>query len=158
MYVYLCYLNPCILLSSSHPFPSPPSWFRFSAPMSWWEQFILHEVRIVIRDRNDNTPRFQQPRYYVSVNEVRPDHLCTSSFTFLCLCQFSFNLNVHGMQMYEVSNCVWQCNVTNEPVSNYKIVLLKFYFIFWKEINALFSNDALLCLIILLYINMIIYN
>uniref|UniRef100_A0A672K2L1 Protocadherin-15-like n=1 Tax=Sinocyclocheilus grahami TaxID=75366 RepID=A0A672K2L1_SINGR len=26
---------------------------------------ILHEVRIVVRDRNDNPPRFQQPRYYV---------------------------------------------------------------------------------------------
>uniref|UniRef100_A0A8C1LAW9 Protocadherin-15 n=1 Tax=Cyprinus carpio TaxID=7962 RepID=A0A8C1LAW9_CYPCA len=33
---------------------------------------ILHEVRIVVRDRNDNTPRFQQPRYYVSVNELTP--------------------------------------------------------------------------------------
>lgn len=32
---------------------------------------ILHEVRIVVRDRNDNTPRFQQPRYYVAVNEVK---------------------------------------------------------------------------------------
>lgn len=32
---------------------------------------ILHEVRIVVRDKNDNTPRFQQPRYYVAVNEVR---------------------------------------------------------------------------------------
>lgn len=32
---------------------------------------ILHEVRIVVRDRNDNAPRFQQPRYYVAVNEVR---------------------------------------------------------------------------------------
>lgn len=32
---------------------------------------IFHEVRIVVRDRNDNTPRFQQPRYYVAVNEVR---------------------------------------------------------------------------------------
>lgn len=31
---------------------------------------ILHEVRIVVRDKNDNTPRFQQPRYYVAVNEV----------------------------------------------------------------------------------------
>uniref|UniRef100_A0AAR2LYP5 Protocadherin-15 n=1 Tax=Pygocentrus nattereri TaxID=42514 RepID=A0AAR2LYP5_PYGNA len=30
---------------------------------------ILHEVRIVVRDRNDNTPRFQQPRYYVAINE-----------------------------------------------------------------------------------------
>ncbi|XP_048026149.1 protocadherin-15-like isoform X4 [Megalobrama amblycephala] len=33
---------------------------------------ILHEVRIVIRDRNDNTPRFQQPRYYVAINELTP--------------------------------------------------------------------------------------
>ncbi|XP_043110528.1 protocadherin-15a isoform X6 [Puntigrus tetrazona] len=33
---------------------------------------ILHEVRIVVRDKNDNTPRFQQPRYYVSVNELTP--------------------------------------------------------------------------------------
>lgn len=32
---------------------------------------ILHEVRIVVRDKNDNTPSFQQPRYYVAVNEVR---------------------------------------------------------------------------------------
>lgn len=32
---------------------------------------ILHEVRIVVRDINDNSPRFQQPRYYVAVNEVR---------------------------------------------------------------------------------------
>lgn len=32
---------------------------------------ILHEVRIVVRDRNDNTPHFQQPRYYVSISEVR---------------------------------------------------------------------------------------
>lgn len=32
---------------------------------------ILHEVRIVVRDRNDNVPQFQQPRYYVAVNEVR---------------------------------------------------------------------------------------
>eukprot|EP00064_Thunnus_orientalis_P000719 superscaffoldBa00000039_g720 len=31
---------------------------------------ILHEVRIVVRDRNDNTPSFQQPRYYVAVNEA----------------------------------------------------------------------------------------
>ncbi|KAK7148219.1 hypothetical protein R3I93_012518 [Phoxinus phoxinus] len=33
---------------------------------------ILHEVRIVVRDKNDNTPRFQQLRYYVSVNELTP--------------------------------------------------------------------------------------
>ncbi|KAG2463237.1 PCD15 protein, partial [Polypterus senegalus] len=33
---------------------------------------IFHEVRIVVRDRNDNTPRFQQQRYYVAVNELTP--------------------------------------------------------------------------------------
>uniref|UniRef100_A0A3P9JH56 Protocadherin-15 n=1 Tax=Oryzias latipes TaxID=8090 RepID=A0A3P9JH56_ORYLA len=33
---------------------------------------ILHEVRIVVRDRNDNPPHFQQPRYYVSVSELTP--------------------------------------------------------------------------------------
>ncbi|XP_029383086.1 protocadherin-15-like [Echeneis naucrates] len=33
---------------------------------------ILHEVRIVVRDRNDNEPRFQQPRYYVAVSELTP--------------------------------------------------------------------------------------
>lgn len=32
---------------------------------------INHEVRIVVRDRNDNSPQFQQQRYYVAVNEVR---------------------------------------------------------------------------------------
>ncbi|CAB1312652.1 unnamed protein product, partial [Coregonus sp. 'balchen'] len=33
---------------------------------------ILHEVRIVIRDKNDNTPRFQQQHYYVAINELTP--------------------------------------------------------------------------------------
>ncbi|XP_061692666.1 protocadherin-15-like [Syngnathoides biaculeatus] len=33
---------------------------------------ILHEVRIVVRDRNDNTPRFQHPRYYVAISELTP--------------------------------------------------------------------------------------
>uniref|UniRef100_A0A8C7YXA6 Protocadherin-15 n=1 Tax=Oryzias sinensis TaxID=183150 RepID=A0A8C7YXA6_9TELE len=33
---------------------------------------ILHEVRIVVRDRNDNPPHFQQPRYYVSISELTP--------------------------------------------------------------------------------------
>ncbi|KAF5888843.1 protocadherin-15 isoform X2, partial [Clarias magur] len=33
---------------------------------------IRHEVRIVVRDRNDNAPRFQQPRYYVAINELTP--------------------------------------------------------------------------------------
>ncbi|KAL8187056.1 UNVERIFIED_CONTAM: Protocadherin-15 [Gekko kuhli] len=30
---------------------------------------IYHEVRIVVRDRNDNSPQFQQQQYYVAVNE-----------------------------------------------------------------------------------------
>ncbi|XP_046690007.1 protocadherin-15a isoform X2 [Silurus meridionalis] len=33
---------------------------------------ILHEVRILVRDRNDNVPQFQQPRYYIAVNELTP--------------------------------------------------------------------------------------
>ncbi|XP_037829568.1 protocadherin-15 isoform X3 [Kryptolebias marmoratus] len=33
---------------------------------------ILHEVRIVVRDKNDNPPKFQQPRYYVAINELTP--------------------------------------------------------------------------------------
>nr|XP_054605170.1 protocadherin-15 isoform X3 [Nothobranchius furzeri] len=33
---------------------------------------ILHEVRIVVRDKNDNRPHFQQPRYYVAINELTP--------------------------------------------------------------------------------------
>ncbi|XP_068611043.1 protocadherin-15-like [Brachionichthys hirsutus] len=33
---------------------------------------ILHEVRIVVRDRNDNSPHFQQPRYYVAISELTP--------------------------------------------------------------------------------------
>ncbi|MGH0175551.1 UNVERIFIED_CONTAM: hypothetical protein FKN15_070795 [Acipenser sinensis] len=33
---------------------------------------IFHEVRIVVRDRNDNPPTFQQPRYYVAINELTP--------------------------------------------------------------------------------------
>lgn len=43
---------------------------------------ILHEVRIVVRDRNDNAPHFQQPRYYVAISEVNtrkyvpPRHIC----------------------------------------------------------------------------------
>uniref|UniRef100_W5K3T8 Protocadherin-15 n=1 Tax=Astyanax mexicanus TaxID=7994 RepID=W5K3T8_ASTMX len=40
---------------------------------------ILHEVRIVVRDRNDNSPQFQQPRYYVAVNELTP--IGTTIFT-----------------------------------------------------------------------------
>ncbi|XP_039403207.1 protocadherin-15 isoform X1 [Mauremys reevesii] len=33
---------------------------------------IYHEVRIVVRDRNDNSPHFQKQRYYVAVNELTP--------------------------------------------------------------------------------------
>ncbi|XP_074400660.1 protocadherin-15 isoform X4 [Zonotrichia albicollis] len=33
---------------------------------------INHEVRIVVRDRNDNSPQFQQEHYYVAVNELTP--------------------------------------------------------------------------------------
>ncbi|XP_051925278.1 protocadherin-15-like isoform X2 [Hippocampus zosterae] len=33
---------------------------------------ILHEVRIVVRDRNDNAPRFQRHGYYVAVSELTP--------------------------------------------------------------------------------------
>ncbi|KAK9400649.1 protocadherin-15 [Crotalus adamanteus] len=33
---------------------------------------INHEVRIVVRDRNDNSPKFQQEQYYVTVNELTP--------------------------------------------------------------------------------------
>ncbi|XP_066474848.1 protocadherin-15 isoform X2 [Tiliqua scincoides] len=33
---------------------------------------INHEVRIVVRDRNDNSPQFQHQQYYVAVNELTP--------------------------------------------------------------------------------------
>ncbi|KAM4896615.1 protocadherin-15 isoform 2-T2 [Sylvia borin] len=33
---------------------------------------INHEVRIVVRDRNDNSPQFQQQHYHVAVNELTP--------------------------------------------------------------------------------------
>ncbi|XP_069467342.1 protocadherin-15 isoform X2 [Ambystoma mexicanum] len=33
---------------------------------------IFHEVRIVVRDRNDNSPRFQRVNYYVAINELTP--------------------------------------------------------------------------------------
>ncbi|NWI16228.1 PCD15 protein, partial [Crypturellus soui] len=33
---------------------------------------INHEVRIVVRDRNDNSPRFQRQQYHVAVNELTP--------------------------------------------------------------------------------------
>ncbi len=43
---------------------------------------ILHEVRIVVRDRNDNAPRFQQPRYYVAVSEVKHTQTHTQQWKF----------------------------------------------------------------------------
>uniref|UniRef100_A0AAV2LAT0 Cadherin domain-containing protein n=1 Tax=Knipowitschia caucasica TaxID=637954 RepID=A0AAV2LAT0_KNICA len=33
---------------------------------------ILHEVRIVVRDKNDNAPVFQKPRYYKAISELTP--------------------------------------------------------------------------------------
>lgn len=53
---------------------------------------INHEVRIVVRDRNDNSPQFQQQRYYVAVNEVRIDSFFLPSllsfFPFFMYCLF----------------------------------------------------------------------
>lgn len=57
---------------------------------------IFHEVRIVVRDRNDNTPRFQQPRYYVAVNEVR------------CICCFPCSACVHRDTVLN-SNRTYHC-------------------------------------------------
>ncbi|KAF6110588.1 protocadherin related 15 [Phyllostomus discolor] len=33
---------------------------------------IFHEVRIVVRDRNDNSPEFKHESYYATVNELTP--------------------------------------------------------------------------------------
>lgn len=57
---------------------------------------INHEVRIVVRDRNDNSPRFQQQRYYVAVNEVR------TVFPFFSLSCVVSLLNV-GFQFFHSS-------------------------------------------------------
>ncbi|XP_035387701.1 protocadherin-15a isoform X3 [Electrophorus electricus] len=40
---------------------------------------IVHEVRILVRDKNDNSPQFQQSSYYVAVNELSP--IGTTIFT-----------------------------------------------------------------------------
>lgn len=51
---------------------------------------INHEVRIVVRDRNDNSPQFQQQRYYVAVNEVRIDSFSSfflSYFLYIVCCE-----------------------------------------------------------------------
>uniref|UniRef100_A0A8C7Q4C5 Protocadherin-related 15b n=1 Tax=Oncorhynchus mykiss TaxID=8022 RepID=A0A8C7Q4C5_ONCMY len=45
---------------------------------------IRHEVRIVVRDRNDNAPQFQKPRYYVAINEVRPPGQPTAGVSLRC--------------------------------------------------------------------------
>ncbi|KAM9325027.1 protocadherin-15 [Gastrophryne carolinensis] len=36
------------------------------------ESLIIHEVRVVVRDINDNSPRFLQRSYYTTVNELTP--------------------------------------------------------------------------------------
>lgn len=80
----LNWLNSCISFSCSHfslslshslSHPQPPSSIttivvKVQCTSELVGTVILHEVRIVVRDKNDNTPRFQQPRYYVAVNEV----------------------------------------------------------------------------------------
>nr|XP_033796893.1 protocadherin-15 isoform X1 [Geotrypetes seraphini]XP_033796894.1 protocadherin-15 isoform X1 [Geotrypetes seraphini]XP_033796895.1 protocadherin-15 isoform X1 [Geotrypetes seraphini]XP_033796896.1 protocadherin-15 isoform X1 [Geotrypetes seraphini] len=40
---------------------------------------IYHEVRILVRDKNDNPPNFQKQRYYATVNELTP--IGTTIFT-----------------------------------------------------------------------------
>ncbi|XP_042192779.1 protocadherin-15b [Callorhinchus milii] len=40
---------------------------------------INHEIRIIVRDRNDNSPQFQHPQYYVAINELTP--IGTTIFT-----------------------------------------------------------------------------
>lgn len=66
---------------------------------------INHEVRIVVRDRNDNSPQFQQQQYYVAVNEVRTTylfflfHFCVVSFlnTSFWFFHFSFENLVNSV-------------------------------------------------------------
>uniref|UniRef100_A0A672QQM8 Protocadherin-15-like n=1 Tax=Sinocyclocheilus grahami TaxID=75366 RepID=A0A672QQM8_SINGR len=73
---------------------------------------ILHEVRIVVRDRNDNTPRFQQPRYYVSVNELSP--VGTTIFT-------GFSGNNGAMDIDDGPNGQIEYTIRynpNDPMSN----------------------------------------
>ena len=45
---------------------------------------IYHEVRIVVRDRNDNSPMFKHESYYATVNEV--------GFQLLFLCALFIDL------------------------------------------------------------------
>jgi len=58
---------------------------------------ILHEVRIVVRDRNDNAPHFQQPRYYIAVSEVTHTHTHTHSGGFR-------RVNVHNLTPHKKHN------------------------------------------------------
>ncbi|XP_073209786.1 protocadherin-15 isoform X5 [Lepidochelys kempii] len=73
---------------------------------------IYHEVRIVVRDRNDNSPRFQKQRYYVAVNELTP--VGTTIFT-------GFSGNSGAMDIDDGPNgqieYVIQYN-PNDPTSN----------------------------------------
>ncbi|CAL8259586.1 unnamed protein product [Arctogadus glacialis] len=43
-----------------------------TAPAACWTETDPAEVRLVVRDRNDNVPASSSPRYYVSVNELTP--------------------------------------------------------------------------------------
>ncbi|KAM4607527.1 protocadherin-15-like [Polymixia lowei] len=73
---------------------------------------ILHEARIVVRDKNDNTPRFQQPRYYVAVNELTP--IGTTIFT-------GFSGNNGAMDIDDGPNGQIEYGIQynpNDPVSN----------------------------------------
>lgn len=105
---------------------------------------IFHEVRIVVRDKNDNAPRFQQPRYYVAVNEVRqlllqdlilkpPRAECQCG---CCICKLCFldktslknkewlnqfvssigSLYLHTLSSY----CTWSFQVYNVNYSRYQ--------------------------------------
>lgn len=86
------------------PFSQPPNYImtivvQIQCTNELVGTVILHEVRIVVRDRNDNTPRFQQPRYYVAVNEVtklllyRQSEHCHCVFFFMC----DFQINCFGL-------------------------------------------------------------
>ena len=68
---------------------------------------ILHEVRIVVRDRNDNAPHFQQPRYYVAVSEVKHKHtdmgvnisVCIDLLHLMYTLQCIVNNNIHQIAL-----------------------------------------------------------
>lgn len=80
LFISLCYSNRGILSFQ------PPSYIQsivvqVQCTNELVGTVILHEVRIVVRDRNDNAPRFTQPRYYVAVSEVK---LIMSILLLLC--------------------------------------------------------------------------